>query len=47
MIETLQQIDTQIFLLFNGLHLDLLDQFMYTFSGRWVWIPCMQPHWLY
>ncbi|HUN20549.1 MAG TPA: phosphatase PAP2 family protein [Muribaculaceae bacterium] len=39
MIETLQQIDTQIFLLFNGLHLDLLDQFMYTFSGRWVWIP--------
>lgn len=39
MIETLLELDTQVFLLFNGMHHPLLDTFMYCFSSRWVWVP--------
>lgn len=39
MFTFLQHIDTQLLLFFNGLHAPWLDQFMYSFSGRWVWVP--------
>lgn len=39
MIDSLVDIDTQLFLALNGLHADWLDQFMYWFSGRFIWIP--------
>lgn len=39
MTEFLVDIDTKVFLALNGLHADCLDQFMYVFSGRFVWIP--------
>lgn len=39
MIDFLQQIDTDIFLGLNGMHLPLLDPFMKAFSGKWVWVP--------
>ncbi len=39
MIESILDIDTQIFLFFNGLHHPILDTFMYCFSSRWVWVP--------
>lgn len=37
MIETLHKIDTQLFLWLNSLHSDMLDSFMYDYSGKWVW----------
>lgn len=39
MIDSLLDIDTQIFLFFNSLHHPLLDTFMYCFSSRFVWVP--------
>jgi len=39
MIDFLLEIDSQIFLFFNGLYHPLLDTFMYCFSSRWVWVP--------
>lgn len=39
MIHALQQLDEQILLTLNGVHTPLADVFMYTFSGRWVWVP--------
>ncbi len=39
MIESILDIDTRIFLFFNGLHHPILDTFMYCFSSRWVWVP--------
>lgn len=39
MIDSLIELDTQIFLLFNGIHHPLVDTFMYVFSSRWVWCP--------
>ncbi|MCM1451490.1 MAG: phosphatase PAP2 family protein [Clostridium sp.] len=39
MIDYLIDIDTSVFLTLNGLHADWLDQAMYVFSGRFVWIP--------
>lgn len=38
-MDFLINIDTDIFLFFNRLHCDMLDPFMKTFSGRFVWIP--------
>ncbi len=39
MIETLNQIDTQIFLFFNGMHCAFFDHFMKLFTMRFIWIP--------
>ncbi|MDE7154594.1 MAG: phosphatase PAP2 family protein [Muribaculaceae bacterium] len=39
MIEYIQHLDTQLFLFLNSLHCPLMDQFMYLFSGRFIWIP--------
>lgn len=39
MIETLNQIDTDIFLFFNGMRSDFLDRFMMMFTGRFIWVP--------
>lgn len=39
MLSILQHIDTELLLLINGWHAAWLDQFMYSFSGRWVWVP--------
>lgn len=39
MIETLQYIDEQVLLIFNGMHTPMVDRFMMTFTGRWIWVP--------
>lgn len=39
MLETLQQIDTEIFLALIGANCPWLDNFMWYFSGKWIWIP--------
>ncbi len=39
MFEALNSFDTQIFLFLNGLHNTFFDNFMYAFSGKWIWIP--------
>lgn len=39
MIEYLIDVDTSVFLSLNGMHADWLDQFMYIFSSRFIWIP--------
>ncbi len=39
MIEYLNNIDTQVFLLINGHHSPFFDIFMKLFTGRFIWIP--------
>ena len=39
MIDFLVDIDTQAFLFLNAQHAQWLDQAMYIFSGRFIWIP--------
>lgn len=39
MIDFLNNIDSQIYLFFNGMHHPLMDTFMTLFTGRFVWIP--------
>lgn len=39
MIDTLQNLDTQIYLLFNGLHTPFFDSFMMIFTGKYIWAP--------
>lgn len=39
MLEFLQNIDSDLMLGINRLHCAVADTFMYTFSGRWIWIP--------
>jgi len=39
MLEFLNNIDTDIFLLFNGMHAPFFDRFMLLFTGRFIWIP--------
>lgn len=39
MIETLQHIDESALLFFNGAHNAFFDNFMYLFSGKYIWIP--------
>ena len=39
MIEFLNDIDTQVFLFFNGANSPFFDGFMKTFTGRFVWVP--------
>lgn len=39
MIETLNQIDTQLFLFFNGMHCEFFDHFMKMFTMKFIWVP--------
>lgn len=39
MLDTLNQIDTSVFLFFNGMHTLFFDKFMMLFTGRFIWIP--------
>ena len=39
MINYLNEIDTQVFLFFNGHHSDFFDIFMKLFTGRFIWVP--------
>lgn len=39
MLDFLIDIDTQIFLFFNSLHLPFFDYFMKAFTGKIIWIP--------
>ncbi len=39
MLETLQNLDSQIYLFFNGMHTPFLDNFMMMFTGRFIWVP--------
>ena len=39
MLTYLQEIDTQLFLYLNSLHVEWLDQLMALLTGRWIWIP--------
>ena len=39
MIDFLNEIDTAVFLFFNGMHAPFLDRFMVLFTGRFIWIP--------
>lgn len=39
MMEKLLQLDTELFLFFNGLHAPWADRFVYLLSQGWFWIP--------
>ena len=39
MLETLQNIDSQLLLFFNGFHTPFLDHFMTLFTGKYIWVP--------
>ena len=39
MIDFLQNLDTQWLLAINGWHSSMADAFMYTYSGKWIWVP--------
>jgi len=39
MFEYLNQIDTSVFLFFNGMHTPFLDRFMMLFTDRFIWVP--------
>ena len=36
-------IDTDIFLSINRMLSPFFDYFMSTYSGKWIWVPCMLP----
>ena len=38
-MDFLIDLDTRIFLFFNGMHTSLLDTFMMLFTGRFIWVP--------
>lgn len=39
MLEALQQLDQNLLLFLNGLHAPFWDNFMWLFSGKWIWVP--------
>lgn len=39
MLESLQQLDQSLLLYLNGLHAPFWDNFMWLFSGKWIWVP--------
>lgn len=39
MFEALNNIDTQLFLIFNGIHSPYMDNFMKLFTMKFVWVP--------
>lgn len=38
-MDTLLQLDTDVFLFFNSMHAPFWDVFMRLFSGKWIWVP--------
>ena len=38
-VQYLSEIDTNIFLSFNGIHSPFWDYFMSSFTGKFIWIP--------
>ena len=38
-VQYLSEIDTNIFLYFNGIHSHFWDYFMSSFTGKFIWIP--------
>lgn len=38
-IQSLQSIDTDVLLFFNGIHAPFWDYFMYAFTGKLIWVP--------
>ena len=38
-VQYLSEIDTNIFLYFNGIHSPFWDYFMSSFTGKFIWIP--------
>ena len=42
-VQYLSEIDTNIFLSFNGIHSPFWDYFMSSFTGKFIWIP-MSSH---
>lgn len=39
LLQSAIDLDTKIFLFFNGMHNTYFDYFMSAYSGKWVWIP--------
>lgn len=39
LLETLNQLDQNLFLLINGIHSPASDLFMWCYSGKWIWVP--------
>lgn len=39
MLESLQQLDQEVFLFLNGLRSPFLDHFMWLFTGKIIWVP--------
>lgn len=39
MLDALQQLDQQLLLFLNSLHAPFWDNFMWLFSGKWIWVP--------
>lgn len=38
-LQSLKEMDTTIFLFFNGMHASFWDGFMYLFTGKLIWVP--------
>ena len=39
LLHALNELDADMLLFINGMHNDYFDNFMYVFSGKWVWVP--------
>lgn len=39
MLECLQQADEQLMLFLNGFHTPFWDNFMWIYTGKWIWVP--------
>lgn len=47
LIKILSEIDTNIFLFFNGIHSPFWDYFMTSFTGKIIWVPMLRYHPVY
>lgn len=39
LLHALAELDADVLLFINGLHNEYFDNFMFAFSGKWVWVP--------
>lgn len=39
LILTLQNLDTDLLLFFNGMHTPVMDNIMFFVTGKWIWVP--------
>ena len=46
-VQFLSEIDTNIFLSFNGIHSPFWDYFMSSFTGKIIWVPMYAPYYIY